>query len=235
MNCSAALDTSSNASLAVEREGRFLVQTNLMLHPRTSDAELAPWTVAQVENAGLQLADIRQWTIGVGPGSFSGIRAGIAFLRGVCRGTGADLRGIPGSRALARMAAKDASEGDVLAVLHDGRRGQALLSAYRVVRRRVKPLGPTEAHSFDHLTTLANRWAKAITPHADALSDLLDSLRKKTDIDTTEYVEAGELLNAHLPWPPTEDERESGLTPVYVRPAVFVPPSPVRPSAPPNA
>jgi tRNA threonylcarbamoyladenosine biosynthesis protein TsaB len=84
-------------------------------------------------NAALAEADapwsaITRLGAGVGPGTFTGLRIGVATARALAQGLGAEVVAIPTLRALA-LAAADASEGPVLAVL-DARRGEAYVAAY---------------------------------------------------------------------------------------------------------
>ncbi len=70
--------------------------------------------------------------VGVGPGTFTGLRVGIATARGLAQSLGVELIGVSSLRALAEPALRAESEGSrVLAVL-DARRGEAFVAAYEV-------------------------------------------------------------------------------------------------------
>jgi tRNA threonylcarbamoyladenosine biosynthesis protein TsaB len=78
-----------------------------------------------LEDAGLTFEDLDRIAVGVGPGTFTGLRIGVATARALAQGTGAELVGISTLRALAANA-----EGrPVLAVL-DARRGEAFVAEY---------------------------------------------------------------------------------------------------------
>ena len=79
---SAALDTSCGAAFAVKCDGRLRVNANLALTGRDSDRELVPWIARCLEAESIEFAAVNRWSVGIGPGSFSGIRAGIALVKG---------------------------------------------------------------------------------------------------------------------------------------------------------
>ncbi len=74
-------------------------------------------------DAGLGFADLERIAVGLGPGTFTGLRIGVATARALAQATGAELVGVSTLEALA--AAAD-GEREVLAVL-DARRGEAFV------------------------------------------------------------------------------------------------------------
>jgi len=71
--------------------------------------------------AGVVVAD--------GPGSFTGLRIGIAFAKGLCRAAGLPLLAAPSLLGAARAAAKG---GDVVVAEYDALRGDVYRAAYRL-------------------------------------------------------------------------------------------------------
>jgi tRNA threonylcarbamoyladenosine biosynthesis protein TsaB len=90
-------------------------------------SQLLPLARALLDRAGLAFADVGRLGVGVGPGTFTGLRIGVATARALAQATGADLVAVSTLRALAEAAGHD---GPVLAVL-DARRGEAFAAAYR--------------------------------------------------------------------------------------------------------
>jgi tRNA threonylcarbamoyladenosine biosynthesis protein TsaB len=77
--------------------------------------------------------------VGLGPGTFTGLRVGVATARGLAQSLDVELVGVSSLRALAEPALHSEPEGTrVLAVL-DARRGEAFVAAYEVT-----PGGPIE-------------------------------------------------------------------------------------------
>jgi tRNA threonylcarbamoyladenosine biosynthesis protein TsaB len=93
--------------------------------------ELARGLLAE---AGLGWSAVERVAVGVGPGTFTGLRVGVATARGLAQSLSAELVGVSTLKALALAAlaaestAQDA-RGGVLAVI-DARRGEAFAAAY---------------------------------------------------------------------------------------------------------
>jgi tRNA threonylcarbamoyladenosine biosynthesis protein TsaB len=84
--------------------------------------------------AGTELAALDRIGVGVGPGSFTGLRIGIATARGLSHATGLPLAGVSTLGALAVAA----GDGPVLAVL-DARRGEAFVALWEGGREVAPP------------------------------------------------------------------------------------------------
>jgi len=67
--------------------------------------------------------------VGLGPGTFTGLRVGIATARGLAQSLAVELVGVSSLRALAEGAAHSAGQRGLLAVI-DARRGEAFAAAY---------------------------------------------------------------------------------------------------------
>ena len=86
--------------------------------------------------ANLGWVELERIAVGVGPGTFTGLRIGIATARGLAQSSGVTLVGVSSLRALAHEVGafaglEDADEGrhGVLAVI-DARRGEVFVAAY---------------------------------------------------------------------------------------------------------
>ena len=90
--------------------------------------QLLGLAAAALEEAGAAWSQVTRIGAGVGPGTFTGLRIGIATARALAQGLGAEVAPVStlGARALA---ARDPAAGPVLAVI-DARRGEAFVAAY---------------------------------------------------------------------------------------------------------
>lgn len=80
-----------------------------------------------LDAAGLGWGDVERIGVGLGPGSFTGLRIGVASARALAQSGGQELVGVGSLETLARGAAADDA---VLACL-DARRGEAWVAAWR--------------------------------------------------------------------------------------------------------
>jgi tRNA threonylcarbamoyladenosine biosynthesis protein TsaB len=83
-------------------------------------------------SAGMGWKQIDRVAVGVGPGTFTGLRVGVASARGLAQSLSAELVGVSSLRALATAALRDVAvdgRGGVLAVI-DARRGETFAAAY---------------------------------------------------------------------------------------------------------
>ena len=224
MSFHASLDTSIGFSLAVLDGKQVVLQATMPGMGRESDRLLTPWLMAQLATKGISLQEITHWTLGTGPGSFAGLRCGIAMVKGIVAVTGAVMRGVPSAYALAAQAATPAAQ--TVGVLHDGRCGQVLLARFsRSVDgfRLADDPAPLDPQG---LLAEANHCDCYATAQADSLPELppevASCLMALPEIDAAVLARAPEAL---YPWPTDMVEMEQSTTPLYVRPAVFVKPA----------
>jgi tRNA threonylcarbamoyladenosine biosynthesis protein TsaB len=103
------------------KDGRMLAGLSEPME-RGHQERLAPMTAEVM--AGAAFADIEKIVVTIGPGSFTGLRVGLAFAKGVQLATGAPLAGVG---TLAALAASD--EGAAAGVI-DARRGLVYVQAF---------------------------------------------------------------------------------------------------------
>lgn len=100
---------------------------------------------------GLTLADVEGWAVGIGPGSFTGLRIGLATLKGLAYGQRRPIAGASSLAAMALAASQDAPAGAVLVPLLDARKGEVYAGFYRVIPGGVESVHPDSALSPDAL------------------------------------------------------------------------------------
>jgi tRNA threonylcarbamoyladenosine biosynthesis protein TsaB len=93
-----------------------------------------------------RLPDLTGYAIGLGPGSFTGLRIGLATWKGLAYANRRPLAGASSLMAMALAAAPDAGEGALLVPLLDAKKGEVYAGFYRRVGpAEVAPLRPDAA------------------------------------------------------------------------------------------
>ena len=101
--------------------------------------------------AGRKLPDIEGYAVGLGPGSFTGLRIGVASWKGLAYGNRRPIAGASSLAALALGAAPAAPSGAVLVPLLDARKGEVYAGFYRVAGSGVEAVAPDAALPPDAL------------------------------------------------------------------------------------
>jgi tRNA threonylcarbamoyladenosine biosynthesis protein TsaB len=131
-----ALDTTtSSASCALVRDGR-VVREQVSDAPNAHAEHLPADLMSLLERAGTSLAEIDVFAVATGPGSFTGLRIGIATMQGLAFAEGKPLVGISGFDALARIAGPDAR----VAAWVDAWRGEVFAAVYEDGREVDRPV-----------------------------------------------------------------------------------------------
>jgi tRNA threonylcarbamoyladenosine biosynthesis protein TsaB len=98
---------------------------------RTHAGHLPGLVAALLAEAGLTLAELDAIAVSAGPGSFTGLRIGAAFAKGLAYAGDLALVGVPTLEAYAVAAA--APVGTCLCVANDARKGELYAGVFRVV------------------------------------------------------------------------------------------------------
>ena len=118
-----ALDTTSqHGSLALRRDGATLAE--LALHSGDGYGHLLFQALTDLlRNGGVQLSEIDCFAAASGPGSFTGVRVGLAAVKGLAAALGKLVAGISNLRALAALGnltpAIDARRCEVYTAVYD--------------------------------------------------------------------------------------------------------------------
>ncbi len=121
-----AVDTALGAcSVAILDGGRTLSHRFEIMERGHAEA-LAPMVEAAMDEAELPFTALERLAVTTGPGTFTGQRVGLAFMRGLRVALHRPLTGVTTLAAMARQAMDETALG-AAAALHDARRGEVYL------------------------------------------------------------------------------------------------------------
>ena len=102
---------------------------------KSHGADLPAAVEELLQMAGAGLHCIKAIAVGIGPGSFTGLRVGLSYAKGIAAGAGIQIVGIPSldAMALCGIAAPAARPGVRICPILDARKGEVYASLYEVV------------------------------------------------------------------------------------------------------
>jgi tRNA threonylcarbamoyladenosine biosynthesis protein TsaB len=131
-----ALDTTTRAGSAAIVEDH-VVRAERSGDPSRSHAERLPGDLVDLlQSQALTLHDVDLYGVAAGPGSFTGLRIGIATMQGLAFVTGKKIVAVSALEALAHAAADGLSAGTVVGVWMDAARHEVFSALYEVLDGR---------------------------------------------------------------------------------------------------
>jgi tRNA threonylcarbamoyladenosine biosynthesis protein TsaB len=136
-----SLDTSTqNCSVALHENGQLITQ-ELVDEEGSHSRSLTLLIEKVMKTAGRTLAELSAVAVSNGPGSYTGLRIGLATAKGICFALDKPLICLPTLRVLA--SAVDAPAGSLLLPMLDARRMEVYAAVYTAALEEVSP---QEAH-----------------------------------------------------------------------------------------
>ncbi len=162
-----SLDTTTRAgSVALVVDGRIVDERAGDVS--RSHAERLPAELLGLASAhGVAIADVDVFAVAAGPGSFTGLRIGIATVQGLSFVERRPAIAVSALDALAQLAAGDLAPGAIVAAWIDALRGDVYAAEFRVgdaapfVPERLQLLAPP---SVDRPATIVERWRRDGAP-----------------------------------------------------------------------
>jgi tRNA threonylcarbamoyladenosine biosynthesis protein TsaB len=134
------IETSTTSVSVALVEGGQIILERAHDRPKQSAERLLPLIAELLSEAGWQRTSLERLGVSVGPGSFTGLRVGIACAQGLSLGLGVPLVGVASLRAMAR--AVPASRPGVRCAVLDARRAEVFAAGYRAGPGAITTLAP---------------------------------------------------------------------------------------------
>jgi tRNA threonylcarbamoyladenosine biosynthesis protein TsaB len=144
-----ALDTSTRQTGVALYADAQVLHENVWFSKRRHTVELTPAIDAALAMNGHTLDDLKAVAVATGPGSYTGLRIGMAVAKGLALGRHLPLIGLPTFEALAY--AQPLREDPMFAVLEAGR-GRLAVAQYRVKKKAWKIKGEPKVLTPEELS-----------------------------------------------------------------------------------
>jgi tRNA threonylcarbamoyladenosine biosynthesis protein TsaB len=149
----AAIDSSTALGSVALFEDGVLVAEDSRRVSNAHGESLLPMMSALFDGLGWTARDVARWGVGVGPGSFTGLRIAVATAKGIALATGAELVGVTSLDALAhgladapRDPSRDAWTDEAVVSVVAGGKGEVFV---QVRRAGAQLLGPAHVRTAD--------------------------------------------------------------------------------------
>ncbi len=173
---------------------------------------------------GKRLSDVEGYAVGLGPGSFTGLRIGLATWKGLAYASRRPIAGASSLAALALAAAPAAGEGALLLPLLDAKKGELYAGFYRIEGGAVAAMAPEVALPPAALAARAaslqaEGWSpQAVGEGARAYREALASVPAlATDVEAPTALAVARLCARELEGASYDAAKLFALEPHYVR------------------
>jgi len=219
----AAVDTSNGIAFSVADDNGEKLFSAFLAGARKTLVSLPDFVSSQLSEHKLSLNDIDKWVVGIGPGSFTGIRVGIAFAKGAALPFGKPFTGVATSFSLASQALNDHPNVKTISVFYDGRKSELLCHNFVNNGGKLDTVGEplvVNAESIPESDLY-------VSMHKDAVEKILNDDQKSKTVYFDE-LDAFYLIKSADKFADSLKEMIETCEPIYVRPAVFTQPKSVR-------
>lgn len=209
-----AIETSTRSASVALKYGTE-VRSATLTASRAHASDLLPELDRLCSELGTTPAAIQSVFVGTGPGSYTGLRVGIATALGLVRGTGAVLLGVPSGETVAYA---ELAPGAECAFLLDARQAQVYYARYRRGADDVEVLQPPCVMSTSEIgakleddvtifgdATVADAASLSAAQRARLVTDVIPSAARLIDLGREQLARRG------------PDAPES-VEPLYLRP-----------------
>jgi tRNA threonylcarbamoyladenosine biosynthesis protein TsaB len=217
-----ALDTTTGiCSVALGDEEKILAEYLLNIK-RTHSRRLLPLIASLFKDSGINKNDLKGLAVNIGPGSFTGIRIGLATAKGFCQGLDIPAVGVMTLDALA--------EGYIfypglICPILDARKNQFYTALYRGGGDSLVVLHPVAALSRSELLALLKHYddpdilflGDAVGPNRESLRAALGRRYKEAPLPFRENRASLVLQRGLKIWRETGGEPSHALKPFYLR------------------
>ena len=166
--------TAKAASCALVRDGALIGQY-YQCSGLTHSATLLPMAEELLHGTDTALGDLDGVAVAVGPGSFTGVRIGVAAVKGLCFGAEKPAAGVSTLEAMAWNGLA-AAPGEIVCCCMDARRGQVYNALFEISDGAPARLVPDRAVTLEELAAELRGYGRAVFLTGDGAQLALGAL-----------------------------------------------------------
>ena len=215
-----AVDSSAKSASVAITENDKLISESFVNVGLTHSETLMPMIDSTLKFAGLNIDDIDSFCVTAGPGSFTGIRIGIAAVKGLAQPSGKPCFGVS---TLEAMAYNNEDFNGIICCTMDARRSQVYFALFSCRKKEIKRLSQDIAISLEELYNILKDYEENILLAGDGAEICFDYLKEKL---SNVSLSAGQtkLQRAYgavmaVVRQGSESVKAEELNPVYLRPS----------------
>ncbi|MBE7635848.1 tRNA (adenosine(37)-N6)-threonylcarbamoyltransferase complex dimerization subunit type 1 TsaB [Sneathiella sp. P13V-1] len=147
-----AMDTALDACSVAILHGNTVLAASFEKRKRGHAETLLPLIKSLMNEAGLQFSDLDMLATTVGPGTFTGLRIGLAAARGISLASGRPCVGITTLEALAASVPEDLARGRTILASADARRKEVYMQLFQA--KTLATVSEAKAAPLDQVRSL---------------------------------------------------------------------------------
>jgi tRNA threonylcarbamoyladenosine biosynthesis protein TsaB len=217
------IDTSTIVATVAVIEKHRLMGEIIINHEKKHSEKILPAIDCLLKSINVSIKDIEGFAVSTGPGSFTGIRIGVATVKGLAQGLDRPVYGVSTLKALAyNMPVNNFIHCPML----DAQRGEVYTGLYQWQKGQCINIMADNAKNLEDLTQILNKQSAPVLLSGDGVYKHAEFLKTQVDIELITAPEhlimprASSVAKAGLDMAQKgEAEHFKTLEPVYLRPS----------------
>ena len=215
-----SIDSTANTSTVALLENDKLLGIYTANTKNTHSETLLPMVETALKHYGITIDEVELFAVSAGPGSFTGVRIGVATLKGIAFGKSKPCVAVSTLEAIAENA--KAREGLICPVMN-ARRSQVYTALFSSDGEKLTRLMPDSALSINELDELLSKYEHPVTFCGDGYGITLKALKNTTASplpDRLRHQSAYSVAQVALrKYESGEYTNDTDLTVTYLRPS----------------